>query len=99
LCPLWVCAIALWFLAALAMMTIGLFILPLAVVLLASATLLTVASYESREGHEFQTALRKTHYCLKRINVLTVKDDAPCIMTKHSLVGVGEDLSGALAAS
>jgi len=46
--PIWACAIALWFLAGLGMMTIGFFIFPLAVVLFASAALLTVARYESR---------------------------------------------------
>jgi hypothetical protein len=46
--PIWACAIGLWFLAGLVMMSIGLFIFPLAVVLYASATLLTVARYESR---------------------------------------------------
>jgi hypothetical protein len=46
--PIWACAVALWFLAGLGMLTIGLFISPLAAVLLASAALLTVARYESR---------------------------------------------------
>ncbi len=46
--PVWACAIALWFLAGLGMMTVGLFIFPLAVVLFASATCLTVARYEQR---------------------------------------------------
>lgn len=47
--PIWACAIVLWFLASLGMMSlIGPFIFPLAVVLFASATLLTVARYESR---------------------------------------------------
>jgi hypothetical protein len=41
--PIWVCAIGLWLLAGLGMMSIGLFIVPLAVVLFTSATLLTVA--------------------------------------------------------
>jgi hypothetical protein len=41
--PIWICAIALWLLAGLGMMSIGLFIVPLAVVLLTSATLLTAA--------------------------------------------------------
>ena len=41
--PIWVCAVALWLLAGMGMMTIGLFIVPLAVVLFTSATLLTVA--------------------------------------------------------
>jgi hypothetical protein len=45
---IWACAVALWFLAGLGMLTIGVFISPLAVVLLASAALLTVARYESR---------------------------------------------------
>ena len=36
--------------AGLGMMSIGLFIFPLAVVLFASATLLTVARYESRRA-------------------------------------------------
>jgi hypothetical protein len=40
---IWACAIAMWFIAGLGMMSIGLFIFPLAVVLFASATLLTVA--------------------------------------------------------
>ena len=48
--PIWACAIGLWFLAGLVMMSIGLFIFPLAVVLYASATLLTVARYESRRA-------------------------------------------------
>ena len=48
--PIWACAIALWFLAGLGMMSIGLFIFPLAVVLFASATLFTVARYESRRA-------------------------------------------------
>jgi hypothetical protein len=48
--PIWICAIVLWFLAGLGMMSIGLFIFPLAVVLFASATLLTVARYESRSA-------------------------------------------------
>jgi hypothetical protein len=47
--PIWTCAIVLWFLASLGMVSlIGLFIFPLAVVLFASATMLTVARYESR---------------------------------------------------
>jgi hypothetical protein len=47
--PVWVCAMILWVLAVLGMVSlIGLFIVPLAVVLFASATLLTVARYESR---------------------------------------------------
>jgi hypothetical protein len=41
--PIWACAVALWFLAGLGMLTIGVFICPLAVVLFASAALLTVA--------------------------------------------------------
>ena len=45
---IWACAVALWFLAGLGMMTIGLFVFPLAVVLFASAALLTVARYGSR---------------------------------------------------
>ena len=48
--PIWACAIGLWFLAGLVMMSIGLFIFPLAVVLFASATLFTVARYESRRA-------------------------------------------------
>jgi hypothetical protein len=48
--PVWICAIVLWFLAGLGMMSIGLYIFPLAVVLFASATLLTVARYESRSA-------------------------------------------------
>ncbi len=46
--PVRACAIALWFLAGMGMMSIGLFIFPLAVVLFASATFLTVARYEAR---------------------------------------------------
>jgi hypothetical protein len=47
--PIWACAIVLWFVASLGMMSlIGLFIFPLAVVLFVSATLLTIARYESR---------------------------------------------------
>ena len=46
--PIWVCAVVLWVLTGLGMMSIGLFIFPLAVVLFASATFLTVARYESR---------------------------------------------------
>lgn len=46
--PVWVCAILLYILTGLGMMSIGLFIFPLAVALLASATFLTVARYESR---------------------------------------------------
>lgn len=47
--PVWVCAIILWVLAVLGMMSlIGLFIFPLAVVLFVSATLLTVSRYEPR---------------------------------------------------
>ena len=38
--PIWACAVALWFLAGLGMLTIGLFISPLAVVLFASAACL-----------------------------------------------------------
>jgi hypothetical protein len=45
--PIWACAAALWFLVGLGMLTIGLFISPLAFVLVASAALLTVARYES----------------------------------------------------
>jgi hypothetical protein len=48
--PVWVCAAVLWVLAVLGMMSIGLFILPLAVVLFASATLLTISRYESRRA-------------------------------------------------
>lgn len=44
--PIWVCALALYVLSVLGMMSIGLFILPLAVVLFASAVLLTVARYD-----------------------------------------------------
>ena len=48
--PIWVCAVILWVLTGLGMMSIGLFIFPLAVVLFASATFLTVARYESRRA-------------------------------------------------
>jgi hypothetical protein len=48
--PIWVCAVVLWVLTGLGMMSIGLFIFPLAVVLFASATFLTVARYESRRA-------------------------------------------------
>ena len=48
--PVWVCAVVLWVLTGLGMMSIGLFILPLAVVLFASATLLTISRYESRRA-------------------------------------------------
>ena len=41
--PIWVCAIGLWLIAGLGMMSVGLFIVPLAIVLFTSATLLTVA--------------------------------------------------------
>jgi hypothetical protein len=45
------CAVVLWILAGLGMVSmIGLFIFPLAIVLFASATLLTVARYESRSA-------------------------------------------------
>jgi hypothetical protein len=46
--PVWVCAVVLFILAVLGMMSIGLFIFPLAGVLFVSATFLTVARYESR---------------------------------------------------
>ena len=46
--PIWVCAVVLWVLTGLGVMSIGLFIFPLALVLFASATFLTVARYESR---------------------------------------------------
>ena len=47
----WACAIVLWFLAVMGMISLfGLFMVPLAVVLFASATLLTVARYESRRA-------------------------------------------------
>ena len=46
--PVWVCAVVLWVLTGLGMMSIGLFIFPLAVLLFASAALLTMAWYESR---------------------------------------------------
>ncbi len=48
--PIWVCAVVLWILTGLGMMSIGLFIFPLAVVLFASATFLTVARFESRRA-------------------------------------------------
>jgi hypothetical protein len=49
--PVWACAIVLWFLAVTGLMSlIGLSIVPLAVVLFASATLLTVDQYESRRA-------------------------------------------------
>jgi hypothetical protein len=48
--PIWVCAVVLWILTGLGMMSIGLFIFPLAVVLFASATFLTAARYESRRA-------------------------------------------------
>ena len=48
--PVWVCAVVLWILAGLGMMSIGLFVFPLAVVLFASATFLTIARYESRRA-------------------------------------------------
>ena len=49
--PVWACAIVLWFLAVMGMISMyGLFIVPLAVVPFASATLLTVARYESRRA-------------------------------------------------
>ena len=48
--PVWVCAVVLWIVTGLGMMSIGLFILPLAVVLFASATLLTISRYESRRA-------------------------------------------------
>ena len=48
--PVRVSAVALWILTGLGMMSIGLFIFPLAVVLFASATFLTVARYESRRA-------------------------------------------------
>jgi hypothetical protein len=41
--PVWVCAILLWILTVLGMMSIGLFIFPLALLLFISATLLTLA--------------------------------------------------------
>jgi hypothetical protein len=46
--PVWICAVALWVVAVLGMWSIGLFVLPLSLVLLVSAALLTVARYESR---------------------------------------------------
>ena len=45
--PVWVCAVVLWVLTGLGMMSIGLFIFPLAVLLFASAALLSMAWYES----------------------------------------------------
>ena len=46
--PVWVCAMVLWVLAGLGMLSmIGLFAFPLAVVLSVSATFLTAARYES----------------------------------------------------
>jgi hypothetical protein len=46
--PVWICAVALWVVAVLGMWSIGLFVLPLSLVLFVSAALLTVARYESR---------------------------------------------------
>jgi hypothetical protein len=46
--PVWVCAVALWVVGVLGLWSIGLFILPLSMVLFVSAALLTVARYESR---------------------------------------------------
>jgi hypothetical protein len=46
--PVWVCAGVLWVVAGLGMWSIGLFVLPLSIVLFASAALLTVARYEPR---------------------------------------------------
>jgi len=43
--PIWICAVVLYVLAGLGMMSIGLFIFPLAILLLASAALLTAARY------------------------------------------------------
>jgi hypothetical protein len=49
--PVWACAIVLWVLAGLGMLSIiGLFIFPLALVLLVCAILLTAARYESRRA-------------------------------------------------
>jgi hypothetical protein len=49
--PIWACAIVLWVLAGLGMLSmIGLFIFPLALVLFVSAVLLTAARYESRRA-------------------------------------------------
>jgi hypothetical protein len=49
--PIWACAIVLWVLAGLGMLSmIGLFIFPLALVLFVSAMLLTAARYESRRA-------------------------------------------------
>ena len=49
--PVWACAIVLWVLAGLGMLSmIGVFIFPLAFVLFASAMLLTAARYESRRA-------------------------------------------------
>ena len=46
--PVWVCASALWVVAVLGIWSIGLFVLPLSIVLFVSAALLTLARYESR---------------------------------------------------
>lgn len=46
--PVWVCAGALWLVAALGIWSIGLFVLPLSIVLFVSAALLTLGRYESR---------------------------------------------------
>ena len=46
--PVWVCASALGVVAVLGIWSIGLFVLPLSIVLFVAAALLTVARYESR---------------------------------------------------
>jgi hypothetical protein len=49
--PVWACAIVLWVLAGLGMLSvIGLFVFPLALVLSVAAMLLTAARYESRRA-------------------------------------------------
>ncbi len=46
--PVWVCACALWVVAVLGIWSIGVFVLPLSIMLFVSAALLTLARYESR---------------------------------------------------
>ncbi len=46
--PVWVCAGVLWVVGVLGIWSIGLFVLPLSLVLFVSAGLLTLARYESR---------------------------------------------------
>lgn len=48
--PVWMCAVALWVVAVAGLWSIGLFVLPLSLVLFVSAALLTVARYESRRA-------------------------------------------------